>query len=835
MLKKYTLFSALLFHISLQPYPVIEKIPEVVEEVVVKETTKPKTAIKKNISIDFENNKCTVIYYSQNQMSTATFDLSSLLKTLNQDQLAAVNEGNIESLLNAIPESAEHYLKKASNKNNIEEVKKIEKSTLKDWINQSSDFRKHLKNISAQNANLNEQLYEEQIRSLLNDLPARTMYENQMREFTDQFNDFFDIPSTEKLFSFVQFQFNVPTNNHLIQSFINSRNIQFNSALNDIYYNMVVVGDDRKIKSINHVSANGRYAIACKVGSFIADSIPWKKEQFFKQLSKNSHDFQHYVNSRKKWWQFEPIQLLYTVVSFVSRPFFYSRNNIEALSHYQHLVQIYSLYKSGQIQKAQSITDKYNKTEQSLLEACKRKFPYSPITSSVSTPRFSGLVVQEHALTEQATQLLRYYHVRPQFNVDSYEQQLVVEKFITVANKLANCIFTTHNDTARMTYIGALDSLIMAIEYYKENKADQLAFLFNELHDLSSKQAQIRQERINRVFKSVCQELHHTVTHPKEFVLDAITGITHIALWFIDAAMVSIAGTPKEFENWMIANLEMVDNFIDQFEHLTDEEVDQMEGKVIANFLSGYFVGKIPIVIKRIPLPPTGTFGKLSQFFFENLKKATDFINKHNPLKSEPVVTTPEGILLQATDFNIKRGKPKSPFKNITHVKKFISLNKEIEQLKLEFDGIRTLSGPLKGKKLTFELSHFLQPGMTQSGFRTGWHYDPLGVFERIRKFNGKNIEIYSKTKGTFGTYQIKWGFEGQPSKKSSFFPKHWDSRTVIKKILEAYDSIEDKTVFKKSKSGNWELIGKTKEKIPVRLIFNENGKLITAFPDLDL
>ena len=59
----------------------------------------------------------------------------------------------------------------------------------------------------------------------------------------------------------------------------------------------------------------------------------------------------------------------------------------------------------------------------------------------------------------------------------------------------------------------------------------------------------------------------------------------------------------------------------------------------------------------------------------------------------------------------------------------------------------------------------------------------------------------------------------------TSIFPDNWDGKKIIEKIIEAYKNpIHESEAF-------CTIIGQTKEGIEIRLIFDKQGKLKTAFP----
>ena len=91
-------------------------------------------------------------------------------------------------------------------------------------------------------------------------------------------------------------------------------------------------------------------------------------------------------------------------------------------------------------------------------------------------------------------------------------------------------------------------------------------------------------------------------------------------------------------------------------------------------------------------------------------------------------------------------------------------------------------------------------------------------------------IESYEKHSS--GIYRFDWGVEGMSKKTSTFFPYSWSGETVQRKIVEAYKYARKYHFIPESqKNGSFVIIGFTRESIKVKIIINQKGTIITAYP----
>ena len=65
--------------------------------------------------------------------------------------------------------------------------------------------------------------------------------------------------------------------------------------------------------------------------------------------------------------------------------------------------------------------------------------------------------------------------------------------------------------------------------------------------------------------------------------------------------------------------------------------------------------------------------------------------------------------------------------------------------------------------------------------------------------------------------------------KPKTFFPPEWSRSKVIDKIFEASEHIEEQSIS----GSRQEIVGITKEGMRIRMIVDENKKLITAYPEI--
>lgn len=191
----------------------------------------------------------------------------------------------------------------------------------------------------------------------------------------------------------------------------------------------------------------------------------------------------------------------------------------------------------------------------------------------------------------------------------------------------------------------------------------------------------------------------------------------------------------------------------------------------------------------------------------------------------------------------LKRGKPKKIKQKIDKNKKIKSLKSEMSKLVKHSNNRLMGYGPLLGKKIKFNFDHYLGPicrtRVQKNGkiinTAVGWHHDQNGYILNTKHAYGKKIEILKYENYKNGFYKLKWRFEDGFEKWSTFFPQDWSRETVQNKIIEAYKYCKNKKLLPEldTETGNWILLGFSKCNQKIKIVLNNVGEVITAYPIL--
>jgi hypothetical protein len=146
--------------------------------------------------------------------------------------------------------------------------------------------------------------------------------------------------------------------------------------------------------------------------------------------------------------------------------------------------------------------------------------------------------------------------------------------------------------------------------------------------------------------------------------------------------------------------------------------------------------------------------------------------------------------------------------------------------------------GPLPDTIVLDNYKHYMQPDIRTSAEGTfepfGWHHDLGGRIERTKMIDGHTIKIMSKQTDPSGLYRFEWSVDkGLNKKLSTFFPFTWSRQMVQQKIVEAYNYARNHNYAPVAQRNNtFALVGFTKEGIEIKIIVNQKGRVITAFPE---
>ena len=145
--------------------------------------------------------------------------------------------------------------------------------------------------------------------------------------------------------------------------------------------------------------------------------------------------------------------------------------------------------------------------------------------------------------------------------------------------------------------------------------------------------------------------------------------------------------------------------------------------------------------------------------------------------------------------------------------------------------------GPLSDTIVFDNYKHYMQPDIRTASDGTvellGWHHDLGGNIERTKTINGHAIKITNKETHPSGLYRFEWSVDGTSKKLSTFFPSTWSRQMVQQKIVEAYNYARNHNYIPQPQRNNtFALTGFTKEGIEIKIIINQRGRVITAFPE---
>ena len=144
--------------------------------------------------------------------------------------------------------------------------------------------------------------------------------------------------------------------------------------------------------------------------------------------------------------------------------------------------------------------------------------------------------------------------------------------------------------------------------------------------------------------------------------------------------------------------------------------------------------------------------------------------------------------------------------------------------------------GPLPDTIVLDNYKHYMQPDIRTISEGTfepfGWHHDLGEKIERTKKMGSHTLKITNKETSPSGLYRFEWGLGGMNKKLSTFFPSTWTRQMVQQKIVEAYNYARDHHYAPEAQRNNtFALVGFTKEGIEIKIIINQKGRVITAFP----
>ena len=239
-----------------------------------------------------------------------------------------------------------------------------------------------------------------------------------------------------------------------------------------------------------------------------------------------------------------------------------------------------------------------------------------------------------------------------------------------------------------------------------------------------------------------------------------------------------------------------------------------------------------------------GALPQLKELAKKSTRKAVAAIERIEHARS--IAVTTEGVessaspLFQAMAAEIEvidqkiRGKIKTGF--LGQAEEFIPFEQEISMLEDTFNGVIKVPKGCLGARSDICFEHILRGNIvldSENALVTinGFHHDLLGVIETHQRMQGVPLIILEKETGPAGTYQLI--FQGKHRRfPKTFFPQNWTRKQVIKKIIEAYkNSVKNKCAPIINSKGYFEVSGRTKEGIKIKIVFNKNGTVITAFP----
>ncbi|MCF7900510.1 EndoU domain-containing protein [Candidatus Babeliales bacterium] len=180
------------------------------------------------------------------------------------------------------------------------------------------------------------------------------------------------------------------------------------------------------------------------------------------------------------------------------------------------------------------------------------------------------------------------------------------------------------------------------------------------------------------------------------------------------------------------------------------------------------------------------------------------------------------------------RGKMPKPFKG--KAQKWLPLEVKLPYLKTRFDFIETGWGALEGIKFHGGYEHVLR-GMSFSkddilSKISGFHHDIAEtIASKLKTLQGIPLEVISKRKESSGIYEFVFrGYNKKPIRKT-FFPSTWTHEQVFEKIYETIRYAKKNNIKFEIDGNYFKLVGKTKEKIKINMVFDKAGTIVTAHP----
>jgi len=97
----------------------------------------------------------------------------------------------------------------------------------------------------------------------------------------------------------------------------------------------------------------------------------------------------------------------------------------------------------------------------------------------------------------------------------------------------------------------------------------------------------------------------------------------------------------------------------------------------------------------------------------------------------------------------------------------------------------------------------------------------------------GVSFQILEEMSGPAGSYKLIFQGKDRPIPKS-FSPSTWSREYVMEKIIEACEDAKRTNAPYKSLDGRRHaVLGETKEGLIIRMVFDKQASMITAYPEL--
>jgi hypothetical protein len=122
------------------------------------------------------------------------------------------------------------------------------------------------------------------------------------------------------------------------------------------------------------------------------------------------------------------------------------------------------------------------------------------------------------------------------------------------------------------------------------------------------------------------------------------------------------------------------------------------------------------------------------------------------------------------------------------------------------------------------ELKEFVKESGAVRKKIAGFHHNIPGFLEE----HGIQL-INSRTCEQTGIMIADVVCQGHTEKEKTFFPLSWSRKKVVEKIIEAMNNLDKQPLF--DDRGAWQLFGKTREDMAIKIVISAAGELITAFP----